>query len=152
MPCCAVLCAGWAAADALLMRTFPILSGAWMPRFDLGHVISAVQANVFIVSSTTTAAAAVAAECGLALAAHHAEVQARTCTCGSSKVTHRQRQDTCRTLGGLHGADDSSALPLLSAIVGRCTCCLWRLWGYCSERLLRALWGLVGECTVVQVW
>lgn len=41
---------GWAAADALLMRTFPILSGAWAPQFDMGHVISAVQANVFIVS------------------------------------------------------------------------------------------------------
>jgi hypothetical protein len=51
MLCCAVLCSGWAAADALVLRTFPILSGAWTPQFDMGHVISAVQANVFIVSS-----------------------------------------------------------------------------------------------------
>jgi hypothetical protein len=42
---------GWAAADALLMRTFPILSGAWTPQFDVRHVISALQANVFIVSA-----------------------------------------------------------------------------------------------------
>jgi hypothetical protein len=50
--CCGVvLCSGWAAADSLVLRTFPILSGAWTPQFDMGHVISAVQANVFIVSS-----------------------------------------------------------------------------------------------------
>jgi hypothetical protein len=46
--CCLV--SGWAAADALLMRTFPILSGAWSPQFDVNNVISAVQANVFLVS------------------------------------------------------------------------------------------------------
>lgn len=50
MLCHAVLCPGWAAADAVLMRTFPILSGAWTPQFNMGHVVSAVQANMFIVS------------------------------------------------------------------------------------------------------